>query len=122
MGRCNRPLVVSGTEKRRSEVSDTPRPALLVVAGLASGGIAILQFALVIGGPPAHRLFGAPEELAAFAARDPMLAAIGPIVFAAIFGIFAAYAFSGAGCFGGSRGCSKRCASSQRSTFYEVLS
>ena len=69
----------------------------MLVAGVASSAVAILQFVLIQGGPHAYRFFGAPEQFAAFVAHEPGRVAVGGIVLAAIFGTFAAYAFSGAG-------------------------
>jgi hypothetical protein len=74
-----------------------PRNPWLIAAGMLSAAAALLHLAIIAGGPDWYRFFGAGERMAHMAERgllEPALIAAG---IAAILGIWAAYAFAGAG-------------------------
>jgi hypothetical protein len=73
------------------------RRSLLVLAGVAVGGISVLHIACAIIGPAAYRYLGAGEHMASQAASGSPFPAIVTILLALIFGAFAAYALSAAG-------------------------
>jgi hypothetical protein len=74
-----------------------PRNPWLIAAGALSAAAALLHLAIIAGGPGWYRFFGAGERMARMAERglvEPALIAAG---IAAILGVWAAYAFAGAG-------------------------
>ena len=71
----------------------------LVFAGLLSVAIAALHVVIVFLGPPAYRYFGAGEDMARQAEAGSFVPAAMTLVIAAVFAVFALYAFSGAGRF-----------------------
>jgi hypothetical protein len=73
------------------------RRNLLTVAGVIAAGISALHVACAIIGPAAYRYFGAGEQLASLAASGSPIPAVVTILLALLFGLFAAYALSGAG-------------------------
>jgi len=68
-----------------------------VVGGWLSVAASLLHIGCIIGGPDWYRFFGAGEEMAQAAARGEWMPAIVTTGIAAILGIWAAFAFSGAG-------------------------
>lgn len=69
----------------------------LTTAGLLSGIAALLHVAIVIGGAPWYRYFGAGERMASAAAAGRLYPAIVTIGIALVLASWAAFAFSGAG-------------------------
>lgn len=69
----------------------------LIVGGWLSVAAAVLHIACIIGGPDWYRFFGAGEGMARAAARGEWTPALMTLAIAAILGLWAAYAFSGAG-------------------------
>lgn len=73
------------------------REPFLIVAGGLSAAAALLHLAVIAGGPAWYRFFGAGEQMARMAERgmiEPTLITLG---ITAVLGLWAAYAFSGAG-------------------------
>lgn len=70
---------------------------LLLAAGIASAAISVLHLGIVFAGAPAYRYFGAGEEMARKAEAGSLAPAALTLLIAAVFAVFAAYAFSGAG-------------------------
>jgi len=70
---------------------------LLVVGGLLTAAAALLHVAIILGGPDWYRFFGAGERMARLAARGSIYPAIVTACIAAVLGVWALYAFSGAG-------------------------
>jgi hypothetical protein len=71
--------------------------AWLVVAAALSGVAALLHVAIVFGGAPWYRFFGAGEAMALAAESGRAYPAIVTIGIALVLGLWAAYALSGAG-------------------------
>jgi hypothetical protein len=69
----------------------------LFLAGIAASAGALLHVAILFGGPDWYAFFGAPRRLVAMARIGSIRAPISCLVIAAILGLCAAYAFSGAG-------------------------
>mgnify|MGYP001559856740 CR=1 FL=1 len=69
----------------------------LILGGVFSIAIAILHVAIIFGGAPAYRYFGAGEEMAQMASSGSVLPALMTLSIAVIFAIWGLYAFSGAG-------------------------
>lgn len=69
----------------------------LILGGIFSVAIAILHIAIIFGGAPAYRYFGAGEEMAQTAIAGSVLPALVTFFIAVIFAIWGLYAFSGAG-------------------------
>ena len=69
----------------------------LILGGILSIAIAILHIAIIFGGAPAYRYFGAGEEMAQMASSGSVLPALITLLIAVIFAIWGLYAFSGAG-------------------------
>lgn len=69
----------------------------LLLAGLLSVAIAALHVVIVFFGAPAYRYFGAGEDMARQAEAGSFVPAAMTLVIAAVFLVFALYAFSGAG-------------------------
>lgn len=74
-----------------------PGTGWLIVAGWLSVAAALLHVACVFGGPEWYRFFGAGEGMARAAERGEWYPAMVTLAIAAILGIWAAYAFAGAG-------------------------
>jgi len=70
---------------------------LLVAGGSLTGVAALLHIAIILGGPEWYRFFGAGERMARLAARGSLYPAIVTACIAAVLGVWALYAFSGAG-------------------------
>jgi hypothetical protein len=68
-----------------------------LLGGVFSIAIAILHIAIIFGGAPAYRYFGAGEEMAQMAASGSVLPALATLFIAVIFAVWGLYAFSGAG-------------------------
>jgi hypothetical protein len=71
--------------------------ALLTLAGAGSAFVAGLHAVIIAVGAPAYRYFGAGEEMATQAARGSSVPAIVTAALTAVFALWAAYGFSGAG-------------------------
>jgi len=69
----------------------------LILGGSLSIAIALLHIAIIFGGAPAYRYFGAGEEMAELAAAGSVLPALLTLILAVIFTLWGLYAFSGAG-------------------------
>ena len=69
----------------------------LILGGIFSVAIAILHIAIIFGGAPAYRYFGAGEEMAQMAMAGSALPALVTFLIAVIFAVWGLYAFSGAG-------------------------
>jgi len=69
----------------------------LTLGGVFSIMIAMLHIAVIIGGAPAYRYFGAGEEMALMASSGSVLPALITFFIAVIFAVWGLYAFSGAG-------------------------
>ena len=69
----------------------------LVIGGLLSALASLLHLGVIAGGPEWYRFFGAGEELASAAERGSLRPALITLAIAAILGLWAAFAFSGAG-------------------------
>lgn len=69
----------------------------LIVGGYLSAGAAVLHLACIAGGGDWYRFFGAGEAIAQAAERGSSVPALMTLAIAGVLGIWAAYAFSGAG-------------------------
>ena len=69
----------------------------LIVGSILSGIAALLHVAIVIGGAPWYRFFGAGEAMASAAAAGRLYPAIVTLAIAAVLAGWAAYALAGAG-------------------------
>jgi len=72
---------------------------ILAVAGWLSAAVAALHVVIVFLGAPAYRYFGAGEDMARQAEAGSLIPAAMTLAIAAVFAVFALYAFSGAGRF-----------------------
>ena len=72
---------------------------ILAAAGWLSAAVAALHVVIVFLGAPAYRYFGAGEDMARQAEAGSFVPAAMTLAIAAVFTIFALYAFSGAGQF-----------------------
>lgn len=70
---------------------------LLILGGSLTAVAALLHVAIILGGPDWYRFFGAGERMAWLAARGSIYPAVVTACIAAILGVWALYAFSGAG-------------------------
>jgi hypothetical protein len=70
---------------------------LLVFGGSLTGVAALLHVAIIVGGPDWYRFFGAGERMARLAARGSIYPTVITACIAAVLGVWALYAFSGAG-------------------------
>lgn len=73
------------------------REHALLLGGWLSAAIAALHVIIIFVGPSAYRYFGAGEEMARQAEAGSLVPAALTLVIAAVFVVFALYAFSGAG-------------------------
>jgi hypothetical protein len=69
----------------------------LKLGGLLSCAIALLHIVIIAIGAPAYRYFGAGERMARQAEQGSVVPALLTAVISMVFGLFALYAFSGAG-------------------------
>jgi len=69
----------------------------LTLAGWLSAAVAALHVVIIFFGAPAYRYFGAGEEMARQAEAGSAVPAALTLAIAAVFAVFALYAFSGAG-------------------------
>lgn len=69
----------------------------LLAGALLTGAASLLHVGIILGGPEWYRFFGAGEEMARLAARGSLYPAILTAGIAAVLGVWAAYALSGAG-------------------------
>ena len=74
-----------------------PYNSWLVVAAVLSSVAAFLHVAIVVGGAPWYRFFGAGESMASAAEAGRAYPAIVTLGIAFVLGLWAAYALSGAG-------------------------
>lgn len=74
-----------------------PGDRLLLAGGSLTAGAALLHLAIIPGGPDWYRFFGAGEEMARLAARGFLYPTVVTAFIAATLGVWALYAFSGAG-------------------------
>lgn len=70
---------------------------ILALAGWLSAAVAALHVVIVFFGAPAYRYFGAGEDMARQAEAGLFVPAAITLAIAAVFAVFALYAFSGAG-------------------------
>lgn len=73
------------------------RTRLLLAGGALTAAASLLHLAIIAGGPPWYRFFGAGERMARNAARGSPLPTLITATIAAVLGVWALYAFSGAG-------------------------
>lgn len=85
---------LAGTQGERS-VQKSSR--FLLFGGLLTGVVALLHVAIIAGGPPWYRFFGAGERMARLAARGSSSPAVVTATIAAILSVWTLYALSGAG-------------------------
>jgi hypothetical protein len=71
--------------------------AALVLAACLSAVAALLHVAIIVGGAPWYRFFGAGERMASAAAAGRWYPALVTLAIAIVLGAWAAYALSGAG-------------------------
>jgi putative oxidoreductase len=69
----------------------------LLVGGVATGAASLLHVGIILGGPDWYRFFGAGERMARMAARGSPYPALVTLGIAAVLGVWALYALSGAG-------------------------
>ncbi|MEO6198342.1 MAG: hypothetical protein ABIO68_00185 [Sphingomicrobium sp.] len=74
-----------------------PRNPWLIAGGVLSLLAAILHLAVIVGGPDWYRFFGAGEGMAQAAEAGRWMPVLVTFGIAAVLGLWAAYAFSGAG-------------------------
>ena len=70
---------------------------LLLLGGAASGLVAALHAVIIAVGAPGYRYFGAGEEMARLDERGSPVPALVTAAITAVFAIWSAYGFSGAG-------------------------
>jgi hypothetical protein len=75
----------------------SPGNAWLIVGAILSSIAALLHVAIVIGGAPWYRFFGAGEAMASAAAAGRLYPAVVTLAIAAVLAGWAAYALAGAG-------------------------
>lgn len=73
------------------------RVGLLTIAGLLSVCVAVLHVVILIAGAPAYRYFGAGERMARMAQLGSPVPTAMTAALVALFAVWAAYAFAGAG-------------------------
>lgn len=69
----------------------------LKLAGVLSAVVAVLHVLIIVAGGPAYRYFGAGERMARLAEQGSPTPALVTAGLTAVFNVWAAYAFSGAG-------------------------
>jgi hypothetical protein len=75
----------------------TETRTLFLAAGSLTAIASLLHLAVIVGGPPWYRFFGAGEPMAQAAARGAMFPAIVTLGIALVLAIWAVVAFSAAG-------------------------
>jgi hypothetical protein len=70
---------------------------LLACGGFLTGAASLLHLAIIAGGPDWYRFFGAGERMARLAGRGSIYPTLVTAGIAAILGVWALYALSGAG-------------------------
>jgi hypothetical protein len=73
------------------------RAPLLKLAGFLSAGVAALHLYILFAGAPAYRYFGAGERMARMAELGSPVPSLITAALVAVFAVWAAYAFAGAG-------------------------
>lgn len=73
------------------------RNGWLIAGGALSAAASVLHLAVIAGGPDWYRFFGAGEDMARAVERGSAAPALITVGIAAVLGVWAAYAFSGAG-------------------------
>lgn len=73
------------------------RTRLLRAGGWMTSAASLLHVGIVLGGPAWYRFFGAGERMAHLAARGSLRPAVITLAIAAVLGVWALYALSGAG-------------------------
>ena len=71
--------------------------SLLKLAGVLSAAVAVLHVLIIFVGAPAYRYFGAGERMARLAEQGSATPTMITLGLTLVFGVWAAYAFSGAG-------------------------
>lgn len=74
-----------------------PTDRWLIAGGLLTGIAALLHLGIIVGGPDWYRFFGAGEGMAQLAARGSLYPTVVTSGIAIVLGVWALYAFSGAG-------------------------
>ena len=74
-----------------------PNNPWLILAGLLSAAACVVHLAIIIGGGPWYRFFGAGERMARLAEAGSPRPAVITLGIAAVLAIWAAYGFAGAG-------------------------
>lgn len=69
----------------------------LKLAGVLSAVVALLHLVIIVAGGPAYRYFGAGEKMARLAEQGSATPTLITSGLTLVFGVWAAYAFSGAG-------------------------
>lgn len=69
----------------------------LLAGGLLTGIAALLHLGIIVRGPDWYRFFGAGEQMARLAERGALYPTVVTSGIAAVLGVWALYAFSGAG-------------------------
>jgi len=88
------------TPRRRERFdSDLAKERILALAGWLSVAVAALHVVIVVFGARAYRYFGAGEDMARQAEAGSLVPAAMTLAIAAVFAVFALYAFAGAGRF-----------------------
>ena len=70
---------------------------VLLSGGILTGAASLLHLAIIVGGPPWYRFFGAGERMARLAGRGSLYPAAVTACIALLLGLCALYALSGAG-------------------------
>ena len=73
------------------------RHRVLLAGGVLTGFASLLHVAIILGGPAWYRFFGAGDRMAQLAARGSSYPALLTAGLAAVLGVWALYALSGAG-------------------------
>lgn len=80
-----------------TSVPANPGSGWLLAAGWLSLAAALIHLLVIVGGPDWYRFFGAGEGMAKAAERGEWTPVIVTLGIASLLGVWAAYAFSGAG-------------------------
>lgn len=90
-----RPLIAEDGIARRDAMRTRAR--LLLIGGVATAAASLLHVGIILGGPAWYRFFGAGRRMARMAERGLVYPHIVTAGIALILGVWALYAFSGAG-------------------------